>query len=66
MLGSPATCTAAWHHPAVDALFSPLAHGGTGGLIVELSLIAVLVALAVAAWLRTRARDGEDLEEPGE
>lgn len=30
------------------------AHGGTGGLVVELGLIVALVALGVRVWLQSR------------
>jgi hypothetical protein len=32
----------------------PLAHGGTVGLIVELSAAIAIAALGLAAWLGTR------------
>jgi hypothetical protein len=41
---------------------APLAHGGTGGLIVELLLIAVLLALGAAVWWRTRGGDIDEAE----
>lgn len=31
-----------------------LAHGGTGGLVVELGLVLVLLALGVRVWLQSR------------
>jgi hypothetical protein len=31
-----------------------LAHGGTGGLVVELGLVVILVALGVRVWLQSR------------
>lgn len=31
-----------------------LAHGGTGGLVVELGLVLVLVALGVRVWWQSR------------
>lgn len=35
-----------------------VAHGGVGGLVVELAVVVAVAALAVAAWLG--ARDGSD------
>ena len=43
-----------------------LAHGGTGGLVVELATLVGIVALAVAVWLRTRGRPEADEEPPAE
>ncbi len=31
-----------------------LAHGGTAGIVVELGLVAALVALGVRVWLQSR------------
>jgi hypothetical protein len=31
-----------------------LAHGGTGGLVVELGLVVALAALGVRVWLQSR------------
>ena len=47
-------------------LLSPIAHGGTGGLVVELALLGVLVALVIAAWRQTRRTDDEELDRPSE
>jgi hypothetical protein len=38
-----------------------LAHGGTGGVILEAALVVSIAAVFVAIWLRTRRDDqGED------
>lgn len=39
-----------------------LAHGGTAGAIVELVLVAGVVAVMLAVWVGRR-RDGEEREE---
>ncbi len=36
-----------------------LAHGGLGGLVVELLPALAIVALALALWLRSRKESGE-------
>ena len=42
---------------------TPLAHGGTAGLVAELAItVAVGAAVLWAAWKSRRARDGEDEE----
>jgi hypothetical protein len=40
----------------------PFAHGGTAGAIVELVLVAGVVAVMLAVWVGKR-RDGEEPEE---
>jgi hypothetical protein len=35
-----------------------LAHGGVGGLVVELGLVAALLALGVRVWLQSRRLEG--------
>lgn len=44
---------------------SILAHGGTGGLIVELVVLLGIVALAAAVWTSSR-RHGEEDDESRE
>jgi hypothetical protein len=46
------------------ALAPVLAHGGTGGLVVELAILVGIVVLAVAAWVYTS--DGEEPERENE
>jgi len=49
----------------VAALTEVVAHGGSGGLIVELALVlAVAVPLAIV-WLRERRRGREGPRPPG-
>jgi hypothetical protein len=36
---------------------APVAHGGTAGLAIELSLAMLIVAIALVAWARGR-KDG--------
>jgi adenine/guanine phosphoribosyltransferase-like PRPP-binding protein len=43
---------------AALAWIDVLAHGGTAGAIVELALIAGVVAIMLAVWVGSR-RDGE-------
>ena len=40
-----------------------LAHGGTGGAIVEVLLAVTVLALFVAVWLRERRAGDEEDEE---
>jgi hypothetical protein len=48
-----------------------LAHGGTGGLIAELTPVVLLLALGLAVWRRSRrdpestARDETGVEQDG-
>ena len=37
-----------------------LAHGGVGGAIVEGAVVVSILALFVAVWQRSRARDDAD------
>jgi hypothetical protein len=47
---------------AVPGIGLPLAHGGTAGAIVELALVAGVVAIMLAVWVGKR-RDTENPEE---
>jgi hypothetical protein len=44
-------------------LYEVLAHGGTGGWIVDGSITAGVVAVAITIWLRTRNLIEEDEQE---
>jgi hypothetical protein len=39
---------------ALGQLSAPIAHGGTAGAVVELSLALLIVAIALAVWVGTR------------
>lgn len=41
----------------------PLAHGGTGGALIETALVVGVAAVFLAVWLRSRSVDGEETGE---
>jgi hypothetical protein len=47
---------------ALPGIGLPLAHGGTAGAIVELALIAGVVAIMLAVWVGRR-RDAQNPDE---
>lgn len=40
-----------------------LAHGGTGGLIVESAIVVAILAVAIAIWVANRGKTEEEMEE---
>jgi len=42
------------------AALTPLAHGGTAGLIVELASALAIVALGLAFWVGQRHKDSDE------
>ncbi len=48
------------------ALTLPLAHGGTGGLLVELAIVVLVLALLAAGWVGVRReRQAEEERREG-
>jgi hypothetical protein len=45
---------------------SLLAHGGTAGLAVELSVIVFVAVLAISAWVMARSGRSEDSHDDDE
>jgi hypothetical protein len=41
----------------------PLAHGGAGGAIVEITLVLSIVLVFAAVWRRTRNASADDAEQ---
>jgi hypothetical protein len=48
---------------AAPISFVPLAHGGTAGLLVELGLVFVVLAVLAAAWRAGRRERAEQQEK---